>query len=130
MKKTYYYFYYLMVIFWIKTHKRMQMNDCYINGFIMVLLFTGLNVVSVIISIASKFPKNVGYLITIPLGITHYYFLSGGNRGKEIFDEFEEKFIASSKKKQIVALAILYVVATIGITIFVGVNYRIKHHVI
>jgi hypothetical protein len=130
MTDAYYYFYYLAVVFFKKINQRPERlgSDNYSNGWIIVGLLTGLNAISIFIAVAPKVTPKSGYFVGIPVMAINYYFLARGNRGKKIFEEYNDKFNASSKKKLIITVAILYALATLALTAYVVVSYRLNHH--
>lgn len=136
MRNAYYYFYYLVVVFLKKTHKRQPPwyhktgVDFYYNGGITIVgIFTAFNVLCIVFSVISKTPTGFEYLLVIPILAINYYFLERGNRYKEVFEEYKEKFEMSANKKLIVAMAVVYALLTLVLTAIIIIwRHGMNHH--
>jgi hypothetical protein len=127
MKDAYYYLYFLIVFFLKKTHKRLEPERWYVGGCMCVTLLTGCNGLSVFFLTVSKVHPHSGYYVGIPAGILNYYLLARADQGKEIFEEYDEKFASSPNKRFIKTLVILYIVVTFALITFLIVKYRQSH---
>lgn len=92
-----------------------------------VALLTGQNGLSVYFLAASKVQTQFSYYIAIPIIAINYYLLARGHRGKEVFEEYSQKFASSSNKRLIATLAILYIVVTLALITFLVLEYRQRH---
>jgi hypothetical protein len=134
MKDAYYYFYYLAVVFIKKVERKPRYwnrgeSYYYNTGGIIVTFFVSCNLLTVLFLVASKIQPYFGYCIGIPVCIINYYLFSKANKGRRIFEAYDQKFKASPTKNRIKAMVVLYVCVTILLTTFLIVSYRLNHNI-
>ena len=91
-----------------------------------VTILISFNGLSVFFLAASDVQPKSGYYFGIPAAILNYCLLVRGDRGERVFEEYSQKF-ASSNKRLIATLAILYIVVTLASITFLILEYRQRH---
>jgi hypothetical protein len=130
MVNPYYYLFYLIARFFKRINKvdkdALDSSSTFIS---MCVLF---NVVAIWFLLDHykniKVTTTGGIIASITVFFINHFVLTKDNKGEKLFDVYNEKFSASKNKSLIIMTAAIYIVFSLGSTIFLGVIFGKKFH--